>query len=341
MLNNVRSVASCFVALSFVVAACGDGDGDGGGTGATGGGAGKGGSAGSTGGSSGSTGKGGSSGTTGKGGSAGSSGSSSGTGGSNAGTSGSAGAGSGGEGGDDTGSGGDAGTGNGTGGAGDGGMPGTGGTGDSGAAGGDDGSGGAPEAGGMGGEPSIGAGGNGTAGEGGAPITGLGGEGGEGGATVPEWDSLKNGDFEIWIEANELPPNWTAVGTSGAATYTWNDQGGAHGGTGFLDLWLASAYEVTVSQVLSPIPNGSYTLTLYQRGGTPTAYTDQYVYVTGYDQANATAEMKVDTIVGGTYTLLTIANIPVTSGELEVGIYSNGPGNAWTNIDDVVLVQNP
>jgi hypothetical protein len=335
MLNNVRSIASCFVALSFVVAACGDGDSSDEGNG-TGGGAGKGGSAGSSGstgkgGSSGSTGKGGSSGSTGKGGTAGSSGA--GTGGSSAGTSGSAGAGSGGEGGDDTGSGGDAGTGNGAGGAGDGGMPGTGG---------DDGTGGAPE-GGMGGEPSIGAGGNGTAGEAGAPVTGSGGAGGEGGAPGPAWDVIDNPGFEL-TDSDTVPPrNWTVTGTPGAVTYSWSNSY-AHAtqspeGPGYLDLWLASAYTVDVSQVVSPIPDGSYTLRIAHYGG---PYTEQYVYVKGYDETNAAAQLDVDTVeTGNAFVELVIDDIPVTSGQITIGIYSVAAAGNWSHFDDVSLTLNP
>jgi hypothetical protein len=327
MLNNVRSIASCFVALSFVVAACGDGDSSDEGNG-TGGGAGKGGSAGSSGstgkgGSSGSTGKGGSSGSTGKGGTAGSSGA--GTGGSSAGTSGSAGAGSGGEGGDDTGSGGDAGTGNGAGGAGDGGMPGTGGSG------GDDGTGGAPE-GGMGGEPSVGSGGNGTAGEGGAPVTGSGGAGGEGGAVVTEWDTIQNPGFELWA-AGEPSAGWTVVDEPDSAGTSWQG-GGAHGGTGFLNLWLGSAYTADVSQVVSPIPDGSYTLSIWHWGS---AYTEQYVYVSGYDEANAETRLTANTAANSAFVEIRIENIPVTSGQIKIGIYSVGAADNWSHFDDVSL----
>jgi hypothetical protein len=329
MLNNVRSIASCFVALSFVVAACGDGDSSDEGNG-TGGGAGKGGSAGSSGstgkggsaGSSGSTGKGGSSGSAGNGGSAGSSGA--GTGGSSAGTSGSAGAGSGGEGGDDTGSGGDAGTGNATGGAGDGGMPGTGGTG------GDDGTGGAPE-GGIGGEPAVGAGGAG-AGEGGAPVTGSGGAGGEGGAPVAEWDTIQNPGFELWA-AGEPSAGWTVVDDPDSAGTSWQG-GGAHTGTGFLNLWLGSAYTADVSQVVSPIPDGTYTLSIWHWGS---AYTEQYVYVSAYDESNAETRLTANTAANSAFVEIRIENIPVTSGQIKIGIYSVGAADNWSHFDDVSL----
>lgn len=326
MLNNVRSIASCFVALSFVVAACGDGDEDEGGSGGSGG---KGGSAGATAGTS--SGKGGSAGSTaGKGGSAGSSGSGAGTAGSNAGTagtSGSAGSGSGGEGGDDTGSGGDAG--NGAAGTGDGGTPGTGGMG------GDDGSGGEPE-GGMGGEPTIGSGGTGTAGEGGAPVTGSGGAGGEGGAPVVEWDVIDNPGFEE-TDSDSVPPrHWTVTGTAGAVTYSWSTSGGAHtpDGPGFLDLWLATEYTVDVSQVVSPIPDGSYTLRIWHYGG---PYTEQYVYVTGYDEANPTDQLKAPTAESAVFEEIVIDDIPVTSGQIKIGIYSVAAAGNWSHFDDVSL----
>jgi arabinogalactan endo-1,4-beta-galactosidase len=188
--------------------------------------------------------------------------------------------------------------------------------------------------GGMGGEPAVGAGGAG-AGEGGAP-TAVGGAGGEGGApVVVEADTIDNPSFDQG-NGDTLPISWTVTGTEGSALKKWNEAN-AHSGNGYLNLWLGTAYTVDVSQVVSPIPDGTYTVTLYQRGGTPVAYADQYVYVTGYDQANMSAEMTVDSVAGGSYTLLTIANIPVTSGQIEIGIYSDGPADAWSHFDDVTL----
>ena len=53
----------------------------------------------------------------------------------------------------------------------------------------------------------------------------------------------------------------------------------------------------------------------------------------------AAPQLKVDTstAVEGVYTQFVIPNIPVTSGECTVGIYTNGPNNMainWANIDD-------
>jgi len=340
MLNNVRSIASCFVALSFAVVACGDGDSDEGGAG---GGAGKGGSSGATGGSSGSSGKGGSAGSSaGKGGSAGSSGSSAGTAGSNAGTAGTAGAAGSGEGGGaGTGEAGAAGSGGsgdgGTAGSGDGGTPGdSGGEGGVPAAGGtagEDGSGGAPE-GGVGGEPAVGAGGA-AAGEGGVPS--VAGAGGEGGAPVVVFDTLENGGFETG--AFDVPPvGWTITGTAGVATKKWGSGADVHDGEAYLNLWLGSEYTVDISQVISPIPNGTYTLRAWHYGG---PYTEQYVYVSGYDQANPSATDDVDTAENAGLTELVISDIVVTSGQITVGIHSVGAAGNWSHFDGISLTLNP
>ena len=204
--------------------------------------------------------------------------------------------------------------------------------------GGDDGSGGAPD-GGVGGEPTAGAGGSEVGGEGGAPVVGA---GGEGGAPGPEWDVVQNPGFEQTNSDNEPPLHWTVTGDTAAVTYSWSNSG-AHWedttpdvGDGYLDLWLGSDYTVDVSQVVSPIPDGSYTLSILHYGG---AYTSQVVYVTGYDEANPTAETTAPTAesAGDVFDEIRIENIPVTSGTITIGIRSVGAANNWSHFDDVSL----
>lgn len=332
MVKQVRNVASCFVALSLSLVACGDGDDEG--NFPTGGSGGKGGSSGS----SGSPGKGGTAGS-GTGGSAGKGGTAgSGTGGT-AGQGGSAGStagsGTGGSAGD--GESGSAGEVNSAGNAGEG-SGGTAGDGASGTAGeGSGGTAGDGVGGGAGGEPAAaGAGGDGTAGagEGGAPVAG--GAGGEGGAPVVVADVLDNGGFEVHHENWVDVPPWVRSADVEAhmAAASYKEDGGARTGMGYLNVWIGTAYEVTVSQVVEPLPNGTYSVTLWHEGG---AYLDQYVFVRGHDEANALNEIAVDTVPGDDYAPLTIPNIPVTSGRIEIGIYSDAQAGAWSHFDDVAL----
>jgi hypothetical protein len=331
MLKQVRNVASCLVALSLSIVACGDGDDEG--NMSSGGSGGKGGSSGSTGkggasgsGTGGTAGKGGSAGTAGSAGSGGAAGSTAGSGT----TGGSAGEGEGGSSGEVNNAG-NAGSsqGGGSAGEGEGGEPGSGGTGGDGAS-------GTPGA-GAGGEPAGvgGEGGHGLGGEAGAPMAG--GVGGEGGAPPVPPDVIDNPSFETTPDGVLLPPWLRTAAVEAhlpAATYSWSDAGGAQAGNGFLDLWLDTPYTVTVSQTVMPLPAGSYTLSIWHQGG---AYIDQYVFVRGYDASSDVAELKVTTAASAPYVQLTIPNIPVTSGEIEIGIYSNGDTGAWSHFDNVTL----
>lgn len=340
-MNHVRSFASCLVAVSCMIVACGADDDDDNGTGGT---SGKGGSAGSAG-KGGSSGKGGSAG---KGGTGGSSG-------------GSAGAAVGGEGGDDAlgGQGGEAGASAGaagspeggmggesgeagapsagtagTGTAGTGGVAGTAGTGTAGTGtAGTAGMGGLAGTGGLGGIGGLaGTGGLGGGGAGGAGSGGIAGTGGNG----PVADTIDNPSFESGT--NGMPPtNWTHVGDTTAAKYNWN-VGNARTGNAYLDMWAAAAYTVDVSQVVSPIPNGTYTVSIWHNG---IAYTEQYLYVTGHDESNPTAVLSQATSPSDPYVQVVIPNIPVTSGQIKIGIHSVGAPGSWSHFDDVSLTLVP
>ncbi|MGC4088774.1 MAG: hypothetical protein QM756_12915 [Polyangiaceae bacterium] len=196
--------------------------------------------------------------------------------------------------------------------------------------------------GGMGGT----AGGEGGAGgsEGGMGGT-AGGEGGAGGAPIVA-DALDNGNFEAWNNAptgTNLPPlNWTVVEAPTGSAYERYNQGSAHqSGTtatfGLLAFYNAAAYTATVSQVVSPIHNGNYTFSIWHTGQLY-ASEGQYVYAKGYDKNNPDAITKLPTAASeSAYEQLTLPQITVTSGKIEVGIYTNGVAGAWSNFDDATL----
>jgi arabinogalactan endo-1,4-beta-galactosidase len=153
---------------------------------------------------------------------------------------------------------------------------------------------------------------------------------------------IDNASFEITPNGVLLPP-WVMVqnpsdGNPPPATYSWSDSGGAQSGNGFLDLWYATAYSATVSQVVSPLPDGTYTVSAWYQGGTgANTYVEQYMFVRGHDAANELTEIKVPTTPSTPFIQLTIPNIVVTSGEIEIGFFSNGNGGAWSHFDNVQL----
>lgn len=197
--------------------------------------------------------------------------------------------------------------------------------------------------GGVGGDTagSAGESGGGGISAGGAGGTGgeeTGGNGGEGGAAPVQPDAIDNPGFEAATQGDVPPPNWSITGTITAAKTTWNTAN-AHAGDKYLDIWAASAYTVTTSQLVSPLPAGNYSFSIWHIGG---AYTKQQIFARGYDANNASAEIHVDTTVSeSAWVQVVIPSIPVTSGKVEIGVYSEATANNWSHFDDAVLTKLP
>lgn len=144
--------------------------------------------------------------------------------------------------------------------------------------------------------------------------------------------AIANPGFEEGTNGS-VPLYWTAVGPAGSAKYGWSDTSGRDG-PGYLDVWFGSDYTVDVSQLLTSVPNGTYTLNIWHRGG---SYTEQYIYVSGHVQGSPETLVSVPTTPTDSFERLTLENIVVTSGQLTLGIHSVGLGGAWSHFDDVSL----
>ena len=193
---------------------------------------------------------------------------------------------------------------------------------------------------------SANAGGSTSAGSGGSGATSdtdggdEGGGAGEGGQPPAV---LMNGGFEIGDNGVMAVPFWSSVGTVAAATVVFGDH--PHTGSGRLGHWLmAGAYTVSTSQVVSPIPNGNYTFSVW--AGHSQFLNDEYIFAKGYSHSQPAAEMKTSTLSAGdsSYTQFSIEHIPVTNGKIEVGVYTDGPSDStenWAWIDDATLTLEP
>lgn len=136
-------------------------------------------------------------------------------------------------------------------------------------------------------------------------------------------------------------PGWTETGDVVASYIEYKNARTAYGK---LSHWTnTGAYKVTTSQKVSPIENGTYTLSMWIQRDTGTLFNDEYIFVSGYSAADSAATMKQETLTGASssaYVEVKITNIVVTSGEATVGIYSDGQSDAWANIDDVTFTKN-
>lgn len=192
----------------------------------------------------------------------------------------------------------------------------------------------------LGGEGGLG----GAAGMAGEP--GMGGSGGEAGADSQPivYDTLKNPGFEVGVASPKtVPTDWVNEGTADAAYY---ESGGAHGGTGKLSHWTqwvdssTPPYTARTYQVLDPIPNGTYSFSLWVNRDWAD---EQYIFAVGHDLANPTAEETEPTIDtdGAAYAKVTLSGIVVTSGKVTIGVYSANGAGTWANFDDAEFVLEP
>ena len=76
----------------------------------------------------------------------------------------------------------------------------------------------------------------------------------------------------------------------------------------------------------------------------------EYIFAKGFSRAEPAKQLKVDTMVepnkasDTSYTQIVLANIPVTSGKCEVGIYTDGgtdQSTNWSDIDDAEFTLDP
>ena len=179
----------------------------------------------------------------------------------------------------------------------------------------------------------------GQGGHGGAPPSSA---AGEGGAPPEEPGSLLNPSFELG--SGTSIPNWTSEGTTAAATVVFQEGGS---GSGRLGHWLDStAFKVATWQVVQPLPDGKYTFEIWVKRSQ--YLTKEYIFARDYSKSEPAAEKTADTAVGdplvqeASYVRVVIAHIPVTSGQIKVGIYTEaGNKDNWSVIDDAALSLEP
>ena len=137
-----------------------------------------------------------------------------------------------------------------------------------------------------------------------------------------------NPGFEF-TAATGTPLGWTTTGDA-SADYTENQ---GHGSLFRLTHYRATAYQVTTSQQISSLPNGTYTLQAWvkNRGGQMTC---QLFARSGTGSAELTQNLPV----APDWTLVRIPDIIVANGQCEFGLRSVAGAGNYCSIDDVELV---
>ena len=135
-----------------------------------------------------------------------------------------------------------------------------------------------------------------------------------------------NPTFEADRVSQPALAGWKASGTGNG-----NRKGG-HTGNWCAQQYGANAFSANMSQDIT-LPNGNYTLKFWVRssGGQKAAK----VYVKNYGGAEMSVSANKNI---GNWTQMSIDNIPVTDGKIQVGFASDGNAGNWLMVDDFTLI---
>jgi len=144
---------------------------------------------------------------------------------------------------------------------------------------------------------------------------------------APAAPLVNNPGFE-YTAATQTPLGWTTTSTADADAD--KTEGPGHSGQFQLTHYKATAYSVTTSQVISNLPNGTYTLRAWVQSGGGQTTCQLYGRSGTAEQAKA--------VPTGTWQQLSVPGIVVANGQCEIGLRSVANAGNYANLDDVELV---
>ena len=124
---------------------------------------------------------------------------------------------------------------------------------------------------------------------------------------------------------------WTNSIVSGT-TPNGNRQGSHFPGRFCLEQYSTGAYEASMFQNIS-LPNGTYTLKTWVKSSGGQSAARVYVKNYGGTEKNYSINQTINN-----WTEVSITNISVTNGSIQVGVYSKANAGNWVNVDDFSLV---
>lgn len=160
--------------------------------------------------------------------------------------------------------------------------------------------------------------------------------------SLSEWSlDAKTGEWQVGAGNNYiLNPTFEADRVSQTTLAGWKASGtgnsnkkGGRTGNWCAQQWSDSAYKATLTQDVK-LPNGNYTMKTWVKstGGQNSALI--YVRGAGDDKiVNVNKKMS-------NWTEITIDNINVTNGTVQIGIYSDANAGNWLMTDDFTLIGN-
>jgi hypothetical protein len=143
-----------------------------------------------------------------------------------------------------------------------------------------------------------------------------------------------NPSFEADRVSQRELAGWTSTTSTPSADPNGNSRkGDSHSGNFSMEQKSSRDYTATMSQNITGLPNGSYTLSAWVKssGGQNSAA----LAAKDFGGTDLTASIARPI---GNWTLVSIPGINVTNGQCQVAIISDARANNWVQVDDVSLV---
>jgi len=143
---------------------------------------------------------------------------------------------------------------------------------------------------------------------------------------------VKNPGFEADGGTGTVPnpKNWSKW-TNGSGSESYSETAQPHFGTRNLKHYKTSAYQASTYQDITGLKNGLYTLKAWVKssGG----QNQCWIYAKKYGGD----EMRAHVPGTGAWTQIAITNIPVTTNQIQIGIWSDANAGNWVVADDFEL----
>ncbi len=142
---------------------------------------------------------------------------------------------------------------------------------------------------------------------------------------------VSNAGFEDDGAITQAPSGWTTWSNgNNDADFT---EAGGYSGTYKLTHWKATAYQIDTHQILSGLPDGTYTMTAWVKSGG--AQNVNTMYATNY---NGT-DYYVSIPNNPSWNQVMLAGINVTNGWCKIGFWTDGNAGNWSSYENVTFIQ--
>jgi arabinogalactan endo-1,4-beta-galactosidase len=127
---------------------------------------------------------------------------------------------------------------------------------------------------------------------------------------------------------------WTVDGDSAAADIS-KEASNVHAGTYAVHYWLGEPFDFTISQTVTNLPDGTYTLSAWIQGGGGEDTLQLFVQDYGGDPLTA----DVANTGWLAWNTPTIPTFTITGGKATIGVKVASPGGSWAFLDDISLIK--